>query len=200
MCEVSALKKTDRQQTYFKLCSVPPDRTRIQTYCNFLSANCNFCKLKCCFKCIYCPRAVIKGCMFGHCKIVSAIKVCEQCFLCISVVFRQTCPKCCTKSACRGQSESVWGNLGSLGGRTQSIKNIERRDHPTFPNRPNQVTHNHQLLCTSPQIPLPVGGIASAHKQKCSRVGKKSSIYGLLQPAIFGPQTKQQVETYTRPE
>ena len=49
MCKVSALKRTDRQQTDFKLCSVPPDRTRVQTYCKLLSASCELCKLKCCF-------------------------------------------------------------------------------------------------------------------------------------------------------
>ena len=59
---------------------------------------------------------------------------------------------------------------------------------------------NCQLLCTSAQEPLPVGGIASADKQKCSRVGQKSRISGLLQPAIFGPKTKQQMETHTRSE
>ena len=40
--------------------------------------------------------------------------------------------------------------------------------------------------------------IASADKQKCSRVGQKSRIPGFLQLVIFGPKTKQQVETYTR--
>ena len=33
--------------------------------------------------------------------------------------------------------------------------------------------------------------------QKCSRVGQISEV---LQPAIFGPKTKQQMETYTRSE
>ena len=47
---------------------------------------------------------------------------------------------------------------------------------------------------------MPVGGIASADKQKCSRVGQKSRISGLLQPATFGPKTKQQMKTHTRSE
>ena len=94
--------------------------------------------------------------------------MCEQCFLCRLIVFCQTCtkyPQCCTKSACRGKTESVLGNLGNLGGRTQSSTNVERRVHPTFPNqiKLDQVTH--QLLCKSPQEPLPVVGIASADKQ-----------------------------------
>ena len=65
--------------------------------------------------------------------------------------------------------------------------------HPTFPEQTklDKVTDNHQLLCTSSQEPLPVGGIAPG-------IGQKSSISGFLQLAIFGPKTKQQMETYTR--
>ena len=170
MCKVSALKKTDQEQTDFKLCSVPPDRTRVQTDCKYLSTNCNFCKLNCCFKCTYCPRAATKERRkSGHCKTMSANKVCEQCFLCKSIVLCPICtkcPKCCTKSACRCKTESVLGNLGNLGDRTQSSTNVKTRVHPTFLNQTKleQVTHSHQLLCTSPQEPLPVEGIASADK------------------------------------
>ena len=120
--------------------------------------------------------------------------------MCRSLVFCKNCTKCCTKSAWRGQTEPVLGNLGSLGGQTRSGTNVESELHPPFPNQTklDQVTDNHQLLCTSSQEPPPVGSIASADKQKCSRVGQKSRISGLLQPAIFGPKTKQQIETYTR--
>ena len=140
----------------------------------------------------------------SYCK-TSVIKICGQCFLCRSIVFCQTCtkcPKCCTKSACRGQTKSVLGNLGSLGGRTQSSTNVEGGLYPIFPDQTklDQVTDNHQLLCISSQEPLPVGGIASADKQKCSIVGQKSRISRLLQPTIFASKTKQQVETYTRSE
>ena len=37
-------------------------------------------------------------------------------------------------------------------------------------------------------------------EQKCSRAGIESKISGIFQPAIFGGQTQQQVETYTRSE
>ena len=113
---------------------------------------------------------------------MSVIKICEQCFLCRSIIFCKTytkCPKCCTKSACRGQTEPI----------TFLIQT-----------KLDQITHNHQLLFTSSQGPLPVGGITSADKQICSRVGLKSRISDFLQPAIFGPKTKQQMETYTRSE
>ena len=124
---------------------------------------------------------------------------------CRSIVFCQTCtkcPQCYTKSACRGKTESILGNLGNLGGRTQSSTNVERRVHPTFPKQTklDQVSHNHQLLCKSPQEPQPVGGIASADKQKCNGVGHKLRISGFLQSAIFGPKTTKQIETYTRSE
>ena len=130
--------------------------------------------------------------------------MCEQCFFCRSIVLCQSCTKChqccvCIKYTYRGKTESV---LGNLGGRSQSSTNVERRVHPTLPKHTklDQVTHNHQLLCKSPQEPLPVGCIASADKQECNRVGQKSRISGFLQPAIFDPKAKQQMETYTRSE
>ena len=42
-----------------------------------------------------------------------------------------------------------------------------------FQTKLDQVTHNCQLLYTSPKESLPVRGIASADKQKCNRVGQK---------------------------
>ena len=88
-----------------------------------------------------------------------------------------------------------------VGAWTQSSTNVERGLHPTFQDRTklDKVTDNHQLLCASPQEPLPGGGITSADKQKCNTVGQKSRISGLLQQAIFGPKTKQ-MDTYTRSE
>ena len=105
----------------------------------------------------------------------------------------------CTKSDCRSQTKPVLGNLGNFEGQTQSNTNVERRVHPILPDQTklDQKTHNCQLLCKSPQEPLPVGGIASADKQK---VGHKPRISGLLQLAIFGSKTKQQMETHTRSE
>ena len=192
-----------QEQKDCKLASVSPNWTSVRRDIKLLSVSC---KLICCKSCTYCSRAATKERRkSGYCKTTSVIKICEQCFLCRSIVFCKTCtkcPKCCTKSACRGQAKPVLGNLGSLGDRTQSSINVERGLHPTFPSQTklDQVTHNHQLLCTSSQEPLPVGGTASADKQKCSRTGQKSRISGVLQPAIFGPKTKQQMETYTRSE
>ena len=92
--------------------------------------------------------------------------------------------------------------MGSLGGLTKGPTNIERMLHPAIPHQRklDQVSRNYQLLCKSPQEPLPVGGIVSADDQKCSSVDQKSRVSGFLQLAIFGPKTKQQMETYTRSE
>ena len=70
--------------------------------------------------------------------------------------------------------------------------------HPTLPVQtiPVQNTHSNKLLCRSSQEQLPVGGIASAVKQKCCRIGPKSTVPGFLQPVIPGTQAQQPVATY----
>ena len=97
-------------------------------------------------------------------------------------------------------SEPVLGNLGSPCGRAKGCINVERRLYTAFSDQTNlvQVTKSSQLLCKSPQESRPGGVIASADKQKCSRVGQKSRIAGVSQPTIFSPKAQQQVETYTR--
>ena len=47
--------------------------------------------------------------------------------------------------------------------------------------------------------PLAVGGITSAYEQDCNRIGQKSELAEVFQLNIFGPKTKQQVETHLRP-
>ena len=54
------------------------------------------------------------------------IKICERGFMCRSVVFK--CPQCCSKFACRGQSEPVL-DLGQL----QGHKNPQERLYPPLP-------------------------------------------------------------------
>ena len=92
--------------------------------------------------------------------------------------------------------------MGSPRRQLQSINSPQRRLHSPLPvpAKFDQVTHHNKLLCKSPQEPLPVGGIASAVEQKCSRVGQKSRISGLLQPTILGTETQQPVETYLGPK
>ena len=88
--------------------------------------------------------------------------------------------------------------MGSPRCQSQSSNSPQRRLHSTLPvpAQPNKKTHYNKLLCKSSQEQLPVGGIASAVRQKCCRVGSKSTVPGVLQPIISGTQTQQPVATY----
>ena len=81
------------------------------------------------------------------------------------------------------------GNLGNLGSRTQSSTNIERI-HLTFPNQTklDQVTHYNQLLCTSPQESLPVGGIASADNKNPVELVKNQESLGFNNQLFLVPK------------
>ena len=70
--------------------------------------------------------------------------------------------------------------------------------YPTLPVQtlPDQKTHNNKLLCRSSQEQLPVGGIASAIRQTCCRIGPKSTVPGVLQPVISCTKTQQPVASY----
>ena len=64
----------------------------------------------------------------------------------------------------------------------------------------NKVTYCNKQLPQLSQAVLPGRGTVSADKQECSRNGTKSKLTGFLQPAIFGTQTQQLVETGPGPE
>ena len=124
---------------------------------------------------------------------------------CILVVLCPTCnkcPKCCTKSACRGQTSKLFSNLAGSGCRAKSGSDSKRGLHPPLPDpaKSHKVPHGHKLLCQSLQEQLPIGGITSAYGHKCNRMGSKPNISGVFQPAVFGPKAQQQMETYIRPE
>ena len=132
-------------------------------------------------------------------------KPCERCFLCRSLEFCKychKCPNCCHKSSCRGKTSTVLEKVGNSGCESKSYQNTERGLHPSLPvqTQPNQVTNGHQQICKPPKTGLPFGGTDSANKQECSRTGNKSDLPRVLQPAIFGSQTQQPVETYLGPE
>ena len=160
------------------------------------------CKFLCCKSCSFCVRVATKE--RHNSQLLSPLsrnKACERCFLHRSVQFCTKChkyPSCCTKSTCRGQITPVLGKMGTLRCQSQSTSSPQRRLHPPLPvpAKFDQGTHSNQLLCKSPQDKLPVGGIASAVRQKCSRVSPKSTVPGVLQPVIFSSQTQQPVETY----
>ena len=128
-------------------------------------------------------------------------KIYERCFLCRSLElckYCHKCPNCCHKSTCRGKVTAVLGDVGS----SKSSHNTERGLHPPLPvqTQPNQVTNGHKQLCQSTKTVPPSGGTVSADKQKCSGTSNKPKLIGFLQPAIFGTQTQQPVETYPGPE
>ena len=165
------------------------------------------CKTSCCLTCSYCARAFpqerIKSWVSRLLLQKLQIKVYEKCFLCHSIVLCSTCnkcQKCCTKSACRGQTSKLLANMDGSGCRSKSGSDPKRGLHPPLPDlvKTHKVSHGHKLLCQSPQEQLPAGGITSAYSQKCCRTCKTPNISGVLQQTILSPKTQQQVETYTR--
>ena len=93
----------------------------------------------------------------------------------------------------------TWLNLGA----GPKVVQILREGYTlplSDPAQTHKISDSHKLLCQSPQEQLPVGGITSAYRQKCSGASKKQHLSELFQPAIFSSQAKQKMETYTRPE
>ena len=92
--------------------------------------------------------------------------------------------------------------MGSPRRQPQSTSSPQRRLHTSLlvPAQSDKKSHNNKLLYKSSQAQLPVGGIASAVRQKFCRIGSKSTVPGLLQPVISDTQTQQPVATYLRCE
>ena len=134
----------------------------------------------------------VNSCVVNHAHFVSGLPqkkgvIPNYCHLCPEI-------KHMKGVSCVGQSSSVqnvtnvpvvvpnlpvgarlhqfWKKWAALG---ISIDSPQRRLHPPFPvpAKFDKGTHSNKLLCKSPQEQLPVGGIASAVRQKCSRVGPK---------------------------
>ena len=122
-----------------------------------------------------------------------SITLCQSC---------QKCQQCCTKSSCRSQAPKILANLATSGCRPKSSSNPKGGLHPTLPSPAEtcKISHSRKLLCQSSQEQLPVRGITSAYGQKCNRTGKTQNISELFQPTIPGPETGQQVATYTGPQ
>ena len=163
------------------------------------------CKLLCC-KCSYCHRVATKERLKSQCMSnVHRNKICERCFLCRSLVFCKSChqcPTCCYRSSCRGEVKTVLGEMGSHGFKSKSSHHTEGGLYSPVQVQTllDKVTDCNKQLPQSNQTVLPCGGTVLAHKQKCSRTGRKSKLTGFLQPAIFGTQTQQPVETGPGPE
>ena len=90
-----------------------------------------------------------------------------------------------------------WEKWEALGSSPKSSHHTEGGLYSSIPVQTslNKVTDCNKQLPQSNQAVLPCGGTASADKQKCSRTGGKPKLTGVLQPAIFGTQTQQPVET-----
>ena len=127
-----------------------------------------------------------QGCHKRKCKfqLLSQLhrnKLCERCFLCRSLEICKSCFKCPGLISCEPQGSN----------------STQKGLHPPLPveTQLGQITNCHKQLYKSPQKPRPCGGPVSAGEQKCSWTGSKSKFTGVLQPAIFGTQTQQPVET-----
>ena len=112
------------------------------------------------------------------------------------------CSSCCKNSACRVQASKVLTNLAGSRGWSENSSNLERGLHPSFPDPANsyKVSNCRKPLCQSPQEKLPVGGITSAYRQKCSGTGPQSNISGFLQSTISSPKAQHQMEANTGPK
>ena len=169
-------------------------------------SDCRFeCKLLCC-KCSYCHRVATKERRKSHLlSNVHRNKICERCFLCRSLEFCKSChqcPTCCYSSSCRGKATQVLGEMGSPGCESKSSHHTERGLYPPLlvQTQLGQVTYCNKQLPEPSETNQPLRGTVSSVKQKCSRTGGKSKLPGVLQPTIFGTQTRQPVETHPRPE
>ena len=148
-------------------------------------------------------RELSPGSAGCHCKSYkNEIKVCEKCFLCHSIVLCPTCnncQKCCTKSACRGQTSKLLANLAGSGSRCKVVQILKEGYTLPFRIRPR--------LTRSPMV---ISCYVNPHRNsyllealhqliaKNARTSKTPNISGVFQPTIFSPKTQQQVETYTR--
>ena len=157
------------------------------------------CILSCCFSCTFCRRVAAKE--TRNSQTSNTNKICERCFLCKSVEFCTTCHKCttcCSKSSCRVKIARVLGEMGSARHQPKGGISPETGLQSTLPVQtlPDKRTHNNKLLCRSSQERLPVGSIASAVKQKCCRIGLKSTVPGFLQPGFPCTKAQQPVAPY----
>ena len=91
--------------------------------------------------------------------------------------------------------QQFWEKWETLGSSPKVIRIL--REGYTLPFRFRPTLTN---VCKPPQTVPPFGGTGSANKQKCSGTGNKPDLPRVLQPAIFGSQAQQPVETYPGPE
>ena len=144
------------------------------------------CKASCCITCSFCTRAFPKERIKSRVSRLSLQKL-HSIVLCPTC---NKCQKCCTKSACRGKTSELLANLAGPGSSSKSSSDPKRGLHPSLPDpaKARKVTQGCQLLCQSPQEQLPVGGITSAHSQKCCRTSKKLNFSGVFNRLFLVPK------------
>ena len=146
-----------------------------------------------------------KGVNPNACQMYTEIKLVKDVFLCRSLVFCKSChqcPTCCYRSSCRGEVKPVLGEMGSPGFKSKSSHHTEGGLYSPIPVQTplDKVPDCDKQLPELSQAVLPFRGTVSADQQECSQTGRKSKLTGFLQPAIFGTQTQQPVETGPGPE
>ena len=92
--------------------------------------------------------------------------------------------------------------MAGAGCQSESSAHFARGLHPLLsdPAEVNKDTHRHELLCQSSQEQLPVGGIASAYRQKRCRTGLSPDLFRVLQPTISSTKTQSEMETNSGPK
>ena len=166
--------------------------------------------MSCCKSCTFCARAFPKKRIKSRVSSLlfsekSKIRICEKCFLCHSIVVCPTCnkcQKCCTKSACRGQTSKLLANLAGSGCRSESCSNPERGYPLPFRIRPKLTRSPTVIRCyVNPHRNLSL--LEALHqlidKNTVELVQSQKSI-GFFNQLFCGPKTQQQVEVYTRSE
>ena len=170
--------------------------------------DCKFtCKLLCC-KCSLCFRVFClpqkKGVNPNYCHNYTEIKYVKD-VSCVghlnSVNLVTNVPTAAIDLPVGARLHQFWGKWEALGA-SPKVNSTQRGLHPPLPvqTQPNQITNYRKQLCQPSQKSQPFGGPVSADEQKCSRTSRKSKLPGVLQPVIFGTQTKQPVETNLGPE
>ena len=91
---------------------------------------------------------------------------------------------------------NFWEKWEALGSSPKVVTTLREGYTLPFRFRPNLTRNCNKQLSQSIQTGPPFRGTVSAGEQKCSRTGRKSEFPGFLQPAIFGTETRQPMETY----
>ena len=151
------------------------------------------CRLLCC-KCSYCHRVATKERRKSYLlSNVHRNKICEKCYL-SSVNLVTNAPPAVIDPPVGARLHQCWEKWEALASSPKVVTTL-----PVQTQLDKVTDCDKQLPQLSPAV-LPFRGTVSADKQECSRTGRKSKLTGILQPAIFGTQPQQPLETGPGPE